>query len=152
MTIATPKENFMDIALAEAELAGSIGEVPVGAVIVHNGEVIARCGNRTRTDHDPTAHAETLAIRLAAQKLGRERLEGCDMYVTLEPCSMCAGAISHARIRRLYFGARDEKGGAVISGTRFFASETCHHSPDVYDGISADASARILREFFLNRR
>lgn len=152
MTAATPKENFMDIALAEAELAGSMGEVPVGAVIALNGEVIARCGNRTRTDHDPTAHAETLAIRFAAQKLGRERLEDCDLYVTLEPCSMCAGAISHARIRRLYFGARDEKGGAVISGTRFFASETCHHSPDVYDGISADASARILKEFFLNRR
>ncbi|WP_018688610.1 nucleoside deaminase [Ahrensia kielensis] len=152
MTTATSKESFMDIALAEAALAGAMGEVPVGAVIVLDGEVISRCGNRTRTDHDPTAHAETMAIRMAAKKLGRERLEGCDLYVTLEPCAMCAGAISHARIRRLYFGALDEKGGAIISGTRFFSNETCHHAPEVYDGISADASARILKDFFLARR
>lgn len=152
MAAASTKENFMDIALAEAELAGSLGEVPVGAVIVLNGAVISRCGNRTRTDDDPTAHAETLAIRHAAKKLGRQRLEGCDLYVTLEPCAMCAGAISHARIRRVYFGAVDAKGGAVISGTRFFSNETCHHAPEVYDGISADASKRILQDFFKNRR
>ena len=125
----------MDVALEEALAAAELNEVPVGAVVVSNGQIIARAGNRTRTLQDPTAHAENIAIRMACQKLGRERLTDCDMYVTLEPCTMCAGTISHARLRRLYFGATDEKGGAVVSGVRFFASTTCHHAPEVYSGI-----------------
>ena len=142
----------MDLALKAAEKAGKSGEVPVGCVIVRDGEVVAAAGNRTITDRDPTAHAEVLAIRKASEKLGRERLTDCDLYVTLEPCTMCAGAISFARIRRLYYGAADPKGGAIDSGVRFFASPTCHHAPEVYSGVGESASAALLREFFRERR
>ena len=142
----------MDVALDEARDAAKLGEVPVGAVIVQNGKIIAKAGNRTRQLNDPSAHAETLAIRLACQALNQDRLEGCDLYVTLEPCTMCAGTISHARLRRLYFGAIDEKGGAIVSGVRFFTAATCHHKPDVYAGIGEAASAKILRDFFGKRR
>ena len=142
----------MDLALKAAETAGKAGEVPIGCVIVLNGEVIAAVGNRTLADRDPTAHAEILAIRLAAEVVGSERLVDCDLYVTLEPCTMCAGAISFARIRRLYYGAADPKGGAVDSGVRFFASPTCHHAPDVYSGVGESEAARLLKEFFRERR
>ena len=142
----------MDLALKAAEKAGKSGEVPIGCVIVRDGEVVAAAGNRTVTDRDPTAHAEILAIREAAERLGSERLTDCDLYVTLEPCTMCAGAISFARIRRLYYGAADPKGGAVESGVRFFASPTCHHVPDVYPALGEHASATLLREFFRERR
>ncbi len=142
----------MDAALEEAFAAAELDEVPVGAVIVSNGEIIARAGNRTRTHSDPTAHAENIAIRMACEKLGKERLTDCDLYVTLEPCTMCAGTISHARLRRLYFGATDEKGGAVVSGVRFFASKTCHHAPEVYSGIGESKASDVLRRFFENRR
>ena len=144
--------SFMDLALKTAENAGKSGEVPIGCVIVRNYEVIATAGNLTLTRRDPTAHAEVLAIREAAERIGTERLTDCDMYVTLEPCTMCAGAISFARIRRLYYGAADPKGGAVESGVRFFTSPTCHHVPDVYPGIGERASAALLREFFRERR
>lgn len=144
--------SFMDLALQAAEAAGQAGEVPIGCVIVRDGEVIARAGNRTLTDKDPTAHAEVLAIRQAAAKLGSERLVDCDLYVTLEPCTMCAGAISFARIRRLYYGAADPKGGGVESGVRFFASPACHHAPEVYSAVGETESAQILREFFRARR
>ena len=144
--------SFMDLALEEARAAEAAGEVPVGCVIVHDGEVIARAGNRTLTDRDPTAHAELLAIRQAAAKLGSERLTGCDLHVTLEPCAMCAGAMSFARIRRLYYGATDPKGGAVDSGVRFFASLTCHHRPEVYGGINESEASHLLRSFFAVRR
>jgi len=144
--------SFMDLALKAAETAGAAGEVPIGCVIVRNGEVIASAGNRTLTDKDPTAHAEVLAIRQAAEKIGSERLVDCDLYVTLEPCTMCAGAISFARIRRLYYGAADPKGGGVDSGVRFFASPTCHHAPEVYSAVGETESATILREFFRARR
>lgn len=144
--------SFMDLALKAAETAGAAGEVPIGCVIVRNGEVIASAGNRTLTDKDPTAHAEVLAIRQAAEEIGSERLVDCDLYVTLEPCTMCAGAISFARIRRLYYGAADPKGGGVDSGVRFFASPTCHHSPEVYSAVGETESATILREFFRARR
>jgi tRNA(adenine34) deaminase len=140
-------------ALAEAEAAGRRGEVPVGAVIVDTvGQVIAAAGNRTIAERDPTAHAELLAIRQAAAVLRSERLIGCDIYVTLEPCAMCAGAISLARLRRLYYGAADEKMGAVDHGTRFFSQATCHHRPEVYGGIGEARGRDLLREFFLNRR
>lgn len=142
----------MEIALEEARTAAKLGEVPVGAVVVQNGKVIAKTGNRTRQHNDPTAHAEALAIRLACRELSQDRLEGCDLYVTLEPCTMCAGAISHARIRRLYFGALDEKGGAVVSGVKFFSQPTCHHTPEVYSGIGEAPSAAILRDFFEKKR
>ncbi len=142
----------MDLALKAAQTAGEAGEVPIGCVIVRNGEVIASAGNRTLTDKDPTAHAEVLAIRQAADKLGSERLADCDLYVTLEPCAMCAAAMSFARIRRLYFGAADPKGGAVENGVRFFASSTCHHRPEVYGGINESESAGLLRDFFAARR
>ena len=144
--------SFMDLALDEARKAQSLGEVPVGCVIVRNGAVVAAAGNRTLTDRDPTAHAEMIAIRAAAGMLGTERLTDCDLHVTLEPCAMCAAAMSLARIRRLYYGAPDPKGGAVDSGVRFFASPTCHHRPDVYGGISEAASATLLRGFFEVRR
>jgi tRNA(adenine34) deaminase len=144
--------SFMQLALDEARAAGSRGEVPVGCVIVRNGEVIARAGNRTLADKDPTAHAELLAIRAAAAVLRTERLTDCDLYVTLEPCAMCTAAISFARIRRLYFGAGDPKGGAVEHGVRFFASPTCHHRPEVYGGIGESESAALLQEFFQARR
>jgi tRNA(Arg) A34 adenosine deaminase TadA len=142
----------MSLAFHEAREAASRGEVPVGAVIVQGATVIASAGNRTLADRDPTAHAEMLAIRAAASALGSERLTGCDLYVTLEPCAMCAGAISFARIRRLYFAAGDEKGGAVENGPRFFAQPTCHHAPDVYGGIRESEAAELLRGFFRQRR
>ncbi|MCC0038616.1 MAG: nucleoside deaminase [Brucellaceae bacterium] len=142
----------MDSAIAEARAAAMRGEVPIGAVLVHHGRVVARAGNRTRELNDPTAHAEMLVIREAAALLGVERLTGADLYVTLEPCAMCAAAISFARIRRLYFGAADAKGGAVVSGTRFFSSPTCHHAPDVYDGLGETESAEMLKSFFRERR
>ena len=144
--------SFMDLALKTAENAGKSGEVPIGCVIARDYEVIATAGNLTLSRRDPTAHAEILAIRQAAERIGTERLTDCDMYVTLEPCTMCAGAISFARIRRLYYGAADPKGGAVESGVRFFAAPTCHHVPDVYPGIGEHASAALLREFFRERR
>ena len=143
----------MDLALAEAERARDLGEVPVGAVVVSAaGEVLARAGNRTLAFRDPTAHAELLAIRAACAKLGSERLTGCDLYVTLEPCAMCAAAISYARIRRLYFGAPDPKGGAVEHGPRFFAQATCHHAPEIYCGIGEARAAELLKRFFDARR
>jgi tRNA(adenine34) deaminase len=144
--------SFMDVAFAEARAAGAAGEVPVGCAVVRDGEVVARAGNRTLRDRDPTAHAEVLAIRQAAAALGSERLVDCDLYVTLEPCAMCAAAISFARIRRLYFGAPDPKGGAVENGVKFFAAATCHHRPEVYGGIGEREAARLLREFFAGRR
>ena len=144
--------SFMQIALEEAHAAAARGEVPVGCVIVRGGEVIARAGNRTLVDKDPTAHAELVAIRAAATALGSERLIDCDLYVTLEPCTMCAGAISFARLRRLYFGASDPKGGAVESGVRFFASPSCHHRPEVYGGMAESECAALLKEFFKARR
>jgi len=144
--------SFMDLALKTAENAGKSGEVPIGCVVVRDGEVIATAGNRTLGDRDPTAHAEVLAIREAADRLGSERLTDCDLYVTLEPCVMCAGAISFARIRRLYYGAADPKGGAVDSGVRFFASSTCHHAPEVYSGLGEREAAAMLRGFFKERR
>ena len=144
--------NFMAIAMDEARAAGARGEVPVGAVIVRGGEVLAQAGNRTLADQDPTAHAELLAVRAAAQKLGGERLAGCDLYVTLEPCAMCAAALSFARIRRLYYGAADPKGGAVENGVRFFSAPTCHHRPEVYGGIGESEAGALLKEFFAARR
>jgi tRNA(adenine34) deaminase len=142
----------MQLALEEARAAGARGEVPVGCVIVREGEIVARSGNRTISDRDPTAHAELLAIRQAAAALGSERLAGCDLYVTLEPCAMCATAMAFARIRRLYFGAGDPKGGAVENGVRFFASPTCHHRPEVYGGINETECAGLLKNFFQVRR
>ena len=144
--------SFMDLALKAAENAGKSGEVPIGCVIVRGNEVIATAGNRTLTDCDPTAHAEILAIREAAKIAGSERLNDCDLYVTLEPCTMCAGAISFARIRRLYFGAADPKGGAVESGVRFFAQPTCHHVPEIYSAVGEQEAATLLRDFFKARR
>ena len=146
------RPDFMRLAIAEAEAAAARGEVPIGAVIARGNEVVASAGNRTRELSDPTAHAEMLVIREAAQKLVSERLGGTDLYVTLEPCTMCAAAISFARIRRLYFGAVDDKGGAVISGVRFFASPTCHHTPDIYPGIGELKAAELLKDFFRERR
>lgn len=142
----------MALALKEAQEAALRGEVPVGAVIASGDIVVASAGNRTRELADPTAHAEMLAIRAACQELSSERLTGHDLYVTLEPCAMCAGAISFARLRRLYFGAADEKGGAVINGVRFFASPTCHHTPDIYPGMAEADAAMLLKEFFRERR
>ncbi|MGD9478270.1 nucleoside deaminase [Shinella sp. G-2] len=142
----------MEIALAEARAAGARGEVPVGAVLVKDGTVIAQSGNRTRAENDVTAHAEVAVIREGARKLGQERLTGADLYVTLEPCTLCAAAISFARIRRLYYGAEDPKGGAVDNGVRFFAQPTCHHAPDVYSGLSGTEAADILKDFFTERR
>jgi tRNA(adenine34) deaminase len=144
--------TFMDLALKAAETAGKAGEVPIGCVIVLNNRVIATAGNRTLTDRDPTAHAEILAIRQATAAVGSERLIDCDLYVTLEPCTMCAGAVSLARIRRLYYGAADPKGGAVDSGVRFFAQPTCHHAPEVYSAVGESEAATLLREFFGARR
>ncbi len=144
--------SFMELALQEAQAAGGRGEVPVGAAVVRGGEVLAAEGNRTRELNDPTAHAEVLAIRAAAARLGSERLPGCDLYVTLEPCTLCAAAVSFARIRRLYYGAGDPKGGGVEHGVRFFQAPTCHHAPEVYSGIGETAAAALLRGFFLERR
>jgi tRNA(adenine34) deaminase len=142
----------MDLAIAEARAAAAAGEVPVGCVIVRGDEVIARARNRTIADHDPTAHAEMLAIRQAARALGAERLTDCDMYVTLEPCAMCAAALAFARVRRIYYGAADPKGGAVENGVRFFSSPTCHHRPVVYGGMAEQEAAALLRDFFAARR
>src|SRR5215203_5087303 len=144
--------SFMELALDEARKAHDLGEVPIGCVIVRDGVVIAAAGNRTLTDRDPTAHAEMLAISAAAGKLGSERLPECDLHVTLEPCAMCAAAVSFARIRRLYYGAPDPKGGAVDNGVRFFASPTCHHRPEVYSAVGEEASAALLKDFFKARR
>jgi tRNA(adenine34) deaminase len=145
-------EDPMSVAFAEARAAEARGEAPIGAAVTLDGAVIARAGNRTREDGDPTAHAEMLAIRAAAQALGNHRLNGCDLYVTLEPCAMCAGAISHARLRRLYFAAYDPKGGAVEHGPRFFAQPTCLHAPEVYGGLREQEAAELLRAFFRERR
>lgn len=142
----------MDAALDEARAAAARGEVPVGAVIVREGVIIARAGNRTLAEADPTAHAEIVAIRAACRDLGSERLPGCDLYVTLEPCPMCAAAISFARIRRLYFGASDPKGGAVDNGVRLYGDPSCHHRPEVYGGIGESEAALLLRDFFRARR
>ena len=145
-------KGYMDLALEEARAAADRGEVPVGAVIVRDGVVLARAGNRTRELNDVTAHAEILAIRQAARTLGSERLSEADLYVTLEPCTMCATAISFARLRRLYFGAEDEKGGAVTNGVRFFSQPTCHHGPEVYPDIASGDSMHLLKSFFKERR
>jgi tRNA(Arg) A34 adenosine deaminase TadA len=142
----------MAVALAEARAAALRGEVPIGAAIVLDGAVIASAGNRTLDGQNPTAHAEMLAIRAAAAALGSQRLTGADLYVTLEPCTMCAAAISFARIRRLYFGAHDAKGGAVESGVRFFSQPTCHHAPEVYGGMAEAETGAVLKEFFRGRR
>ncbi len=142
----------MGLALAEARAAAMRGEVPVGAVLAEGDALVARAGNRTRELSDPTAHAEMLVIREATTRASTERLAGMDLYVTLEPCTMCAGAISFARLRRVYFGATDEKGGAVISGVRFFSSPTCHHAPDIYAGIGESEATDLLQQFFRDRR
>jgi tRNA(adenine34) deaminase len=144
--------SFMDMALDEARGAARRGEVPVGCVLVRGEEVIARAGNRTLSDRDPTAHAEMIAIRHAAHRLGSERLDGCDIYVTLEPCAMCAAALSFARIRRLYYGASDPKGGAVENGVKFFSTGSCHHRPEIYGGLADAAAAELLKDFFRERR
>ena len=151
--VESPSKRPMELALAEAEAAGILGEVPIGAVVVSaRGEVLARAGNRTLEFRDPTAHAELLAIREACARLGSERLLDCDLYVTLEPCAMCAAAISFARIRRLYFGAPDPKGGAVEHCSRFFAQSTCHHAPEIYGGIGEAKASELLKRFFAARR
>jgi tRNA(Arg) A34 adenosine deaminase TadA len=142
----------MDLALALAEQAAAQGEVPVGAVIVENGVVLAAEPNRMRALGDPTAHAEMQAIRAALERRGTGRLDGCDLYVTLEPCAMCAGAIAHARLRRVYYGAEDKKAGAVDNGVRFFSQATCHHAPEVIGGIGASRASALLQAFFRDRR
>ena len=142
----------MQMAVEEARLADADGEVPIGCVIVRDGEVLAQSGNRTLADRDPTAHCEMVAIRRAAEAMSSERLVDCDLYVTLEPCAMCAAAISFARIRRLYYGAADPKGGAVENGVRFFAAPSCHHRPEVYGGLSEADAGALLKDFFRARR
>jgi len=144
--------SHMAAALAEARDAAARGETPVGAVVVRGRDILAADGNRVRERRDPTAHAEILALRAAAARVGSERLAGCDLYVTLEPCAMCAGAISLARLRRLYFAAADPKGGGVEHGARVFAHPTCHHAPEVYGGIAETEAAALLRQFFQARR
>lgn len=145
--------SHMRVALAEARAAADRGEVPVGAVLLDpEGQVIARAGNETRERFDPTAHAEILCIRAGCEVLGQERLTGCDLFVTLEPCPMCAAAISAARIRRLYFGASDPKSGGVGQGPRIFSHQQCHHVPEVYDGIDAEPAETLLRDFFASKR
>ena len=147
------RTSHMELALDEARAAAARGEVPVGAVVIGpDGGVLARAGNETRAASDPTAHAEIVAIRAACRAVGQERLVDCDLYVTLEPCPMCAAAISFARIRRLYFGASDPKGGGVEHGPRIFAQPTCHHRPEVYTGLAEQEAARLLVEFFAARR
>ena len=142
----------MAMSLQVAERAAARGEVPVGAVIVQDGKLLVRAGNRVEADKDPTAHAEMLAIRAAAEMLDAPRLPDCDLYVTLEPCAMCAAAISFARIRRLYFGAYDPKGGGVENGTRFFGQPTCHHAPEVFGGIAETECSALLKDFFRDLR
>ena len=148
----TKAREMMTEALNLAQAAAIAGEVPVGALVVKDGIIIGRGANRPVESHDPTAHAEIIAIREAAAHLGNERLTGCDLWVTLEPCAMCAGAISHARIARLYYGADDPKGGAVMHGPRLFEQQTLHHRPEVYPGIAADESSALLKTFFQSRR
>ena len=148
----SPRMDPMSVAFVEARAASERGEVPVGAVVVRDGNVIAAAGNRPRELRDPSAHAEMLAIRRACEALDDERLTGCDLYVTLEPCTMCAAAIAFARIRRVYFAAHDPKGGAVENGVRFFQQPTCHHAPEVYGGIREAEAASLLRAFFEERR
>ena len=143
---------FMELALEEAGAPGGRGEVPVGCVIVRDGKVVASAGNHTLADRDPTAHAEIVAIRSACAALGSERLSDCDLYVTLEPCAMCAGAVAFARIRRLYYGAPDPKGGAVDNGVKFFASPSCHHRPEVYGGLAEAEASALLKSFFQEKR
>ena len=145
-------EDPMSVAFAEARSAERRGEVPIGAALTRDGEVIASAGNRARGDADPTAHAEMLVIRAAAARLGQERLTKCDLYVTLEPCAMCAGAISHARLRRLYYAAPDPKGGAVEHGPRFFSQAACLHAPEIYGGVRESEAAAMLKEFFAGKR
>ena len=147
-------ERYMELAIAEAHAAAGRGEVPVGAVVVEvsSGRVLARAGNRVEADSDPSGHAEMLALRAAAASAGAPRLPGCDLYVTLEPCAMCAQAISFARIRRLYFGAYDAKGGGVEHGARIFDQPTCHHAPEVVGGLEEENCAALLRDFFAARR
>ena len=152
MVSQTEIHIFMQAAFAEAEAAGQRGEVPIGAVIASDGEIIAKAGNRTIELSDPTAHAETLAIRAACALRGEPRLPDCDVYVTLEPCALCATAISFARIRRVYFGAWDQKGGAIDHGPRFFTQATCLHKPEVIGGIDEDRAADLLQNFFKERR
>ena len=142
----------MEMALAEAEAAAERGESPVGAVVVLGGEIVAAAGNRTRSHADPTAHAEILALRRACRILGQHRLDGADLHVTLEPCPMCAGAIAEARIRRLYYGAEDPKGGAVDNGVRLFDQSSCHHHPEIYGGILDNRCSKLLTTFFAARR
>ena len=148
----TKAREMMKEALDLAKAAGAAGEVPVGAIVVRDGRIIGRGSNRPLESHDPTAHAEIVAMREAAAYLGNERLTGCELWVTLEPCAMCAGAIAHARIARLYYGADDPKGGAVIHGPRLFEQPTVHHRPEIYAGIAADEAAALLRNFFAKRR
>ena len=145
-------DNFMERAIEVAKRAAARGEVPVGAVIVENGKLLVQAGNRIEVDKDPTAHAEILVLRAAAEMLSKPRLVSCDLYVTLEPCAMCAAAISFARIRRLYFGAYDPKGGGVENGSRFFGQSTCHHAPEVYGGISEGKCGELLKDFFRKLR
>lgn len=144
--------SYMDLAFKEAQSAADRGEVPVGAVLVKDNQIIARDSNRTLELNDPTAHAEILTIRAAGAILGSQRLTGCDLYVTLEPCPMCAAAISFARINRLYYGAVDAKSGGAESGIRFFSQPSCHHSPEIYGGIGAQESATLLKNFFGEKR
>lgn len=148
----THARKYMDEALYLARMAAQAGEVPVGAVVVKDGQIIGRGANRPHIDHDPTAHAEIIALRAAAKAVGSERLTGCDLWVTLEPCAMCAGAIAHARISRLYFGASDPKGGAIEHGPRLFEQSTIHHRPEIYSGIGAQDAAIILKQFFATKR
>ena len=150
--MVSPFTDPMLAALAEARAAGLAAEVPVGAVVTLGGEIVGRGRNSMREKLDPTGHAEIVALRAAAQALGTSRLDGCDLWVTLEPCAMCAGAIALARISRLYFAAYDPKGGAVLHGPRLFGQPTCHHAPDVYPGILEDEAAEMLRDFFKRRR
>ncbi len=152
MNRSTDRIDPLGIAFAEARAAAARGEVPVGAVVVRDGIVVSAAGNRTLEARDPTAHAEMLAIRAACAALGSERLAGCDLYVTLEPCAMCAAAISFARVRRLYYAAPDPKGGAVDHGPRFFAQATCHHAPEVLGGLRESEAAAMLKSFFAERR
>lgn len=150
--MAFPLPEPMRRALDEARAAVSAGEVPVGAVVTKDGEILAAARNAMRSGHDPTAHAEIVALRMAAARLGTPRLDGCDLWVTLEPCAMCAGAIALARIERLYFAAPDPKGGAVVHGARIFSQPTCHHAPELYSGIGEGEAAALLRDFFRERR
>jgi tRNA(Arg) A34 adenosine deaminase TadA len=150
--MVAPFTDPMRIALEEARSAAAAGEVPVGAVVMRDGELVARSRNRMRTDSDPTAHAEMVALRAAAAALGTSRLDDCDLWVTLEPCAMCAGAMAIARIRRLYFAAADPKGGAVVNGPLLFAQPTCHHAPEVYQGMGEKEAGAMLRHFFEARR